>query len=206
MIQTGYFARATEKGHKAAWTKVHLVRDGKPLCGYKPHKTMQFQWNSNGVHLPYVECDKCKENIRYQFEVTPYEQLGKTRYYAKFQESPFSISLKDVVKGCDKKFDNEEDAEKWGKRCAKLYRKFWNEVGSDHESIQAEIAKRHKLHELGGEDKVRKQAKKMLFDNMKKQGWHEVLFNEGKPNHSSGLIDSVIDAMMEFKFPKGFHK
>ena len=60
-MKTGYFGRATENGHRAMATKVHVVDDfGKPICGYKPHKTMQFQWCAMGVRLPYVECPKCK--------------------------------------------------------------------------------------------------------------------------------------------------
>lgn len=190
MIQTGYFARARENGQTSKWTKVHLVDNGKPLCGYVPHKTMQFQWNSQGVHLAYVECDKCRENLRYHFEVTEYEQLGKTRYYAKFHESPFSISLKDVVKGYDKKFDKKEDAEKWGKHCAKLYKKFWNEVGKDDEAIQAKISEARRMHDLGGKDKVRNQAKKILTNKVR--------------GLAAGTVNSIVDAMMEFKFPKTF--
>ena len=58
---TGYFARATENGHKACSTKTHIVRGKLPLCGYRPHKTMQFMFNSAGIYMPFVECKKCKE-------------------------------------------------------------------------------------------------------------------------------------------------
>jgi len=63
-MKTGYFARATEEGHRAKFTQVHIVDDyDKPLCGYKPHKTMQFYFCSIGVYLPYIECKRCKVKL-----------------------------------------------------------------------------------------------------------------------------------------------
>lgn len=59
---TGYFGRPSISGKQSGkWTKVHITCNGKPLCGYRPHKTMSFQWNSSGINLGYTECDKCKE-------------------------------------------------------------------------------------------------------------------------------------------------
>lgn len=42
---------------------VHAVRDGKPLCGYRPAKTMVFQWCANGIQHDYLECDRCRERV-----------------------------------------------------------------------------------------------------------------------------------------------
>ena len=68
MRQTGYFGRATEDGHKAMVTKhIHFVEDGEqPICGYKPHKTMEFQFCTVGFDNRYVSCPRCikkKERI-----------------------------------------------------------------------------------------------------------------------------------------------
>lgn len=60
VFQTGYFARASQNGLTAKSTKVHVVENGKPVCGYRPHKTMQFCWTANGIYLRYVDCPKCK--------------------------------------------------------------------------------------------------------------------------------------------------
>lgn len=62
-MKTGYFARATEEGHRAKSTQVHIVDNyGKSLCRYRPHLTMKFQWCSGGVNLSYVECKECRKN------------------------------------------------------------------------------------------------------------------------------------------------
>ena len=61
-MKTGYFAKATEEGHKAGFTIVHIVDNyGEPICRYKPHKTMQFCFCSNGIYLPNVECPQCRK-------------------------------------------------------------------------------------------------------------------------------------------------
>lgn len=61
-VATGWYGRATENGHKACATRhVHMVKDGMPICGYVPHKTMQFQFCSAGFDMGYVSCPKCKE-------------------------------------------------------------------------------------------------------------------------------------------------
>ena len=63
-MKTGYFARATEEGHRAKSTQVHIVDyNNEPLCRYRPHKTMQFCFCANFEHLPYVECKRCKEKL-----------------------------------------------------------------------------------------------------------------------------------------------
>jgi len=64
-MRTGYFSRATEEGHIAKFTQVHIVyHNNKLLCRYRPHPTMKFQWCSGGVNLSYVECKKCKERYK----------------------------------------------------------------------------------------------------------------------------------------------
>jgi len=68
-VKTGYFSRAHEDGHSAKSTIVHIVDSyNKPICGYKPHKTMQFLLCAYGIYFPYVECKKCKEKIMKQKE------------------------------------------------------------------------------------------------------------------------------------------
>jgi len=63
-MKTGYFARAHENGHDARWTQVHILKDnGVCLCGYRPHRTLQFMFASYGVVEKYVECSKCKERL-----------------------------------------------------------------------------------------------------------------------------------------------
>ena len=77
-LRTGYFARATEKDYTAKFTKVHLVTaENAAICGYKPHSTMQFQWNANGVYLPYVECEKCKKKLATTTKLTLTRILAK---------------------------------------------------------------------------------------------------------------------------------
>lgn len=115
VIQTGYFARATEKGHKAAYTKIHLTLDGKPMCGYKPHKTMQFVWNAQGAHKPYVECNKCKEKYDVHYII---EESLIGEFYAIF-ESPV---LKRIVFRCQQTFKTKKEALVFAKKCIKVFK------------------------------------------------------------------------------------
>lgn len=59
----GYFGRPFNFKHKSLSTKTHIFINGKVLCGYKPHKTLKFQWCAIDIknNLYYVECGKCKE-------------------------------------------------------------------------------------------------------------------------------------------------
>jgi hypothetical protein len=62
----GYFARPFNFKHKSFSTKTHIVENNKVLCGYKPHKTLSFQWckflrGSSEDNLDYLECNKCRE-------------------------------------------------------------------------------------------------------------------------------------------------
>ncbi len=60
---TGWFGRPSPvPGGTGIATNVHYVKpDGKVACGYKPHKTMEFQWCSHGLNFPYLECKGCKK-------------------------------------------------------------------------------------------------------------------------------------------------
>jgi hypothetical protein len=62
-MAVGYFGRAFNKDHKSLSTKTHIAINNKVICGYKPHKTLSFQWCSMGDNLDYVECDKCKQKF-----------------------------------------------------------------------------------------------------------------------------------------------
>jgi hypothetical protein len=73
-MKTGYFGRATEEKHKAYHTRVHILDERENcLCRYKPHKTMKFQFCSNGIGLDYVECDKCKDIFLNRCIIDKYE-------------------------------------------------------------------------------------------------------------------------------------
>lgn len=45
----------------------------------------------------------------------------------------------------------------------------------------------------------RDKAKQILFETLQKSGWEPVLFQTPSVTDSSGLIDTVIDAMIKFK-------
>lgn len=74
MITTGYFARAKQNGLKSMYTFVHFVDDKNgPICGYKPHESLQYMKCSSFIHMPYIECKKCKEieiNKRKQLKIS----------------------------------------------------------------------------------------------------------------------------------------
>jgi hypothetical protein len=57
-MATGYWGneRQTVSG-------VHVSKDGKPICGYRPAKSMTFQVCSLGVYRPYVTCKKCLRKL-----------------------------------------------------------------------------------------------------------------------------------------------
>jgi hypothetical protein len=63
-VSTGYYAKVHGKH-----TMVHLVDEGKPMCGYKPAKSMQFQCCAPFPHLEYVECKKCKEKFEKKYKM-----------------------------------------------------------------------------------------------------------------------------------------
>lgn len=41
--------------------KTHVTRDGKPLCGLKPHPRAVFQFQAAGIFPLYIECRRCME-------------------------------------------------------------------------------------------------------------------------------------------------
>ena len=77
-FSTGWFGRASEQGHSAKSTKVHLLVNGKPVCGYKPHKTMQFQWCASSIMNSYIECSECKEKAT-EYEYKDKQWVKKTK-------------------------------------------------------------------------------------------------------------------------------
>lgn len=64
-MQTGYFARASgePKGCKEVVSGVHILENGKTICGYKPHKTLRFHWCAGQIVAHYVECRTCERII-----------------------------------------------------------------------------------------------------------------------------------------------
>ena len=55
------------------YTKVHVVKDGKPICNSRISEGMIFQWcahfssrftDGSGVLHKYVECEHCKRKMR----------------------------------------------------------------------------------------------------------------------------------------------
>jgi hypothetical protein len=63
-FNTGWFGVPGDMlGRKS--TKIHLVNkeDETPICGLKLSQQHIFQWNSRGVHMPYVECKHCIRKI-----------------------------------------------------------------------------------------------------------------------------------------------
>lgn len=91
-LVTGYFARATENGHRAAHTKVHLVNGSIALCGYMPHPSMKLQSCANFAHLPYVECQSCIDKYNNLRGIT----VPKPKLEPKLSELP--LKLKSVKK------------------------------------------------------------------------------------------------------------
>lgn len=52
-MTTGYFADLK------TWTKVHIVNEGKPVCGAKIGKGKIYQKCANGVYIHIIECRRC---------------------------------------------------------------------------------------------------------------------------------------------------
>lgn len=50
------------------WTKTHINKDGKPVCGSQIKEDLSFAWCSHGI-IPFdiIECKHCKKWwIRYR--------------------------------------------------------------------------------------------------------------------------------------------
>lgn len=57
----GYYAKPNGR-----YTKVHVVREGKPICNSRISEGMIFQWCAylfSGVTHSYVECEHCKRKM-----------------------------------------------------------------------------------------------------------------------------------------------
>ncbi len=64
IIFVGWFGRASEFNHRAKVTQTHAVRNGNiPLCNYRPHSTMTFQWCSRYKSEDWVECPSCTKIV-----------------------------------------------------------------------------------------------------------------------------------------------
>lgn len=59
-MQTGYFATP---GKSCPRAKVHLVVDGKPICGSQMGTDSIFQWCSQTVCREWVECKRCLKSL-----------------------------------------------------------------------------------------------------------------------------------------------
>lgn len=70
-MQTGYFANQNRS------TKVHLVENGKAICGSKMSQDAEFHWCSRTAHLSYVNCEKCRKAY-IALEETRLEALKKS--------------------------------------------------------------------------------------------------------------------------------
>lgn len=62
MISTGYYGKPASVGR--CYSSVHLVANGKPICGYKPSKNFTFQMCAGFVVPEYLTCKKCKEKSK----------------------------------------------------------------------------------------------------------------------------------------------
>lgn len=51
-LSTGYFAAVGRRP-----SRVHVVKDGQPICGSKPKSP--YQWCAHGIHAEYVTCPTC---------------------------------------------------------------------------------------------------------------------------------------------------
>ena len=62
MFATGFFG---VPGSSRGKFTVHVVTDGgRPLCGWRPRKEMEFQWCANGIQYSCIECDRCRDKAQ----------------------------------------------------------------------------------------------------------------------------------------------
>ena len=59
MSETGYYGIPGKTGGR-----VHVVRNGRPMCGERLHPEAVFQWCAHGIWWPYVECIRCRDRAR----------------------------------------------------------------------------------------------------------------------------------------------
>ena len=55
-MSVGYFSNTKR------FTKVHVVTNGRPICGAQVGKGLSYQWCSNN-NTRYVECQHCRKMI-----------------------------------------------------------------------------------------------------------------------------------------------
>lgn len=60
MYETGYYG--VPGYHRASM--VHLIRDGRPVCGFRPANTSEFQWCAHGIKFTFLECPRCREHAK----------------------------------------------------------------------------------------------------------------------------------------------
>lgn len=59
-MSTGYFGVPGQ----IARGKTHFVLHGKPICGVRLGRRNQFLFCAAGFHEAYVDCQRCKREIR----------------------------------------------------------------------------------------------------------------------------------------------
>jgi hypothetical protein len=58
-------------------TVVHAVDENRvAICGYRAHKSYEFQWCARGLQIDYVECRTCLRRIRKERERTSMANAG----------------------------------------------------------------------------------------------------------------------------------
>lgn len=57
-MMTGYFG--VPGNSRGRWT-VHLVDDGKPVCGTRMPRDSEFQSCATGIHIQLIECKICRK-------------------------------------------------------------------------------------------------------------------------------------------------
>ena len=68
--QTGWFGIPG----RVSTSVVHIVYDGKCICGAKFSPLSQFQFCANRIYLLYVTCNRCKERLhRHQEKIIEIE-------------------------------------------------------------------------------------------------------------------------------------
>ena len=61
-VRTGYYG--IPGGTERQTTQIHIDIDGKPACGTYIGLKNEFQFCSQGIHEPYIECKRCKNWLK----------------------------------------------------------------------------------------------------------------------------------------------
>lgn len=59
-MTTGYFGIPGNKDRHDNH-HVHVVDNGRPVCGTRVHPGSQYQWCAHGIQQDYVDCQRCKQ-------------------------------------------------------------------------------------------------------------------------------------------------